>query len=142
MKNQHSFKPGNTFGKGRPSGSRNKNTFFLDALGEENLKPIVDQLVEQALSGDVKASKIVLDYVYPTPKALTYVNIDELHTIQSQKDVDVVMARILKAVASGELALEHGAALTDLVIVKKNLIDECILAELIEIKKTLGLSVD
>ncbi len=85
MKNQHTFKPGNTFGKGRPSGSRNKTMFFLDALGEENLKPIVDQLVEQALSGDVKASKIVLDYVYPTPKALTYVNIDELHAIQSQR---------------------------------------------------------
>jgi hypothetical protein len=139
MKNQHSFKPGNTFGKGRPSGSRNKNTFFLDALGEENLKPIVDQLVEKALSGDVKASKIVLDYVYPIPKTLTYVNIDELHAIQSQKDVDGVMARILKAVGSGELALEHGAALTDLVIAKKNMIDECILAEVIEIKKKLGL---
>ena len=69
-------------------------------------------------------------------------NIDELHAIQSQKDVDGVMARILKAVGSGELALEHGAALTDLVIAKKNLIDECMLMEVIEIKKTLGLSVD
>ncbi len=49
------FQPGNTYGKGRLAGSRNKATIALQALLEGEAEGIMRKAVEMALQGDTTA---------------------------------------------------------------------------------------
>ena len=51
-KTGHRFARGNTYGKGRPSGSRNKATIALQSLLEAEGKAITRKAVEMAKAGD------------------------------------------------------------------------------------------
>ncbi len=62
---RHSFQKGNTHGKGRPEGSRNKTTLAIDRIGEENAEEIITKLIELARSGDMAALKICSDRLWP-----------------------------------------------------------------------------
>ena len=64
----HAFQPGNTFGKGRPQGSKSKAQIALEAVGFEYAESVFMKTLQLALQGDLGAIKLILDRVYPVRK--------------------------------------------------------------------------
>jgi hypothetical protein len=62
------FQPGNTYGKGRPQGSRNSATIALQALLNEEGEQITRKAIEMALKGDSTAMRLVLERLIPPTK--------------------------------------------------------------------------
>ena len=64
-KTGHRFARGNSFGRGRPQGSRNKATIALQALLDEEGEQITRKAIEMALAGDSTALRLVLERLVP-----------------------------------------------------------------------------
>jgi hypothetical protein len=54
---------------GKPKGCRNRAAVLLDAINDDDLTAIVAKLVTRAKSGDMSATKILLDRLVPAPRA-------------------------------------------------------------------------
>lgn len=97
------FKPGETGNpNGRPKGSRNRVTVAVEKLLEADAENIAKVAVEFAKGGDTTLIKAVLDRIAPPRKEPT-ITVD-LPPIQSPADAPVVAARLIEAVAAGEIA--------------------------------------
>ena len=84
------FQPGNP---GRPRGARNKVTQWLESLAQDQAEQLVQKVLEQARAGDVASQRMMLDRVYPAPKAPPIqVNVPPIKTPQ---DVHAAIAAIL-----------------------------------------------
>jgi hypothetical protein len=59
------FQNGNTAGRGRPEGSRNKATLLLDRLADDEAEAIQRQVIEAAKGGDLKAAELILARIWP-----------------------------------------------------------------------------
>jgi hypothetical protein len=59
------FKTGNA---GRPKGSRNRSSLFVEALSDGDAIAIVEAVIGRAKKGDVVAARLVLDRLWPAPK--------------------------------------------------------------------------
>jgi hypothetical protein len=93
------FQSGNP---GRPRGARNKVTQWL-----------VQKVLEQARAGDVASQRMMLDRVYPAPKAPPIqVNVPPIKTPQ---DVHAAIAAILTALGQGGLTPDETYALSSLI---------------------------
>ena len=66
------FENGNSFGRGRRRGSRNKATLIREAISQADSVGVVRAMVRKARGGDVPAASLVLPYICP---AETYVKI-------------------------------------------------------------------
>jgi hypothetical protein len=62
------FQPGNNFSRGRPSGSRNKSTFRLRGLLEDEGENIVRTVIDLAKGGDVAALRMCMERLIPPCK--------------------------------------------------------------------------
>lgn len=67
--NRGRFKPGNKLGRGNPHGRKvnELRTAILDAVSGEDLREIVEALIEKAKSGDVTAAREVFDRTVGRP---------------------------------------------------------------------------
>lgn len=65
----HAFKAGNTFGKGRPAGSKSNAQVHLEQIGIDNAEAVYKKMIDLSLNGDpngcFQACKYVLDRVMP-----------------------------------------------------------------------------
>jgi hypothetical protein len=99
--NGHKFQPGNTYGKGRPKGSKTK----LKADLVNNVGEIMDVMVAKALEGDAQAAALVVNRVLPTlrPQSeLVQFTLDADQTISKQ------IEQVLTAISKGEVAADVG----------------------------------
>ena len=101
------FQSGNP---GRPPGSKNKVTRALDQLAEGQAEQVFQKLTEQALAGDVPSQKIVLDRVYPPPKARP-INVP-IPPINGPQDALSAIAAIFSAIGQGQLTPDETTALS------------------------------
>ena len=63
------FENGNSFGKGRPAGSRNKATLVLEALIDGEGEEIVQHIIAGAKEGNSTYGKALLDRLVPPRKS-------------------------------------------------------------------------
>lgn len=75
------FQVGNTFGRGRPPGSKNKKSLALQGLLLENGEEIISTLIERAKQGDRVALTLCVERLIPRLK-----DVAELPIEQSQED--------------------------------------------------------
>jgi hypothetical protein len=61
------FKPGNTFGRGRPHGSRNKKNLTKQLL-DEHAVPLLRKAIADAYKGDSAMMRIIISYLLRLPK--------------------------------------------------------------------------
>lgn len=108
------FQPGNTHGKGRPAGSRNKATLVLEALLDGEGEDVVRSMVTKAKAGNMTAAKALLDRLVPPrkdrPVPFT------LPPISSMMDVTNALSEILDGMATGELTPSDAQALMNLLV--------------------------
>ncbi len=136
------FQKNNKAGAGRPRGSKSTAQILLEQIGTDSAETIMKKIIEQALTGDFQAQKLILDRIYPAPKARTFTTFKGKRNIHAQKDIDDAMNEVLsRAMSSGadQLSLEEAESLTSLLIKKKETMDECLHGEVIEMQKKIGM---
>jgi hypothetical protein len=106
---KHRFQKGNS---GRPPGRPNKRTQFLTAIGQSNADEIVKKTVELARLGKQWACEAVLARLYPPLRSrLVRFTLPPLHTLA---DVTAAIAAVLQGVAGGQLTIEEGDMLANI----------------------------
>ena len=92
------FEPGNTFGKGRPPGSRNKKTRFLESL-ENHGEAIIEKTKVLALHGNPTALRLCLERLIPVAKAPA--TRFRLPKIETPADLKNVLPGVMNGTAKG-----------------------------------------
>jgi hypothetical protein len=104
------FQPGNP---GRPRGSKNKTTQFVEQLAEGQAEQIIQKALQLALAGDVSCLRMVLDRIWPPRKAQP-INVTMPPINSSQDALDAITA-IFKALGEGRLTPDEITALSSVV---------------------------
>ena len=94
---------------GRPRGSRNRATILFQNVLEDDAEAIARKAVELAKAGDIAAIRICLDRLAPARRDDSLVF--ELPPLERAADTVVAAAKIVTAVAAGELAPSEAADL-------------------------------
>jgi hypothetical protein len=94
-------------GNGRPPGTRNLRNKTLERAVRSHILPVIQKVIEAALAGDLYASKLILDRVWPRPsKPATEF---AFAATQSASDLRAAMHEMLGKIARGEIAPDDGA---------------------------------
>ena len=115
------FQLGNDFGKGRPAGSRNKATLIASSLLEGEAEEITRKVIEMAKAGDLTAIRLCMDRLVG-PCRERHVQLD-LHPVETAEDVSKGYSQLLAAVAQGELTVNEGLALAEILSLKRQAIE-------------------
>ena len=103
------FQPGNTFGRGRPKGSKNKATLLLRQLLGEHAEALVRKILIQALQGDRHSQRLCLERLgAPLRDAPVQLRLGPTKTAI---EIDVASQRVLRAVANGTITPVDGEIL-------------------------------
>jgi hypothetical protein len=106
------FEPGNTFGKGRPRGSRNKMTKAAQELINSRSEPLVTKVIVMALKGNETMLRVLLDRIVP-PLRETPVDIGKLPTTTID-DLGKANKQLVKLASSGKLTITEAKGLAEL----------------------------
>ena len=106
------FAPGNTFGKGRPPGSRNKTTVALEKLMADDGKAVVAAVLKAAKGGDIHAARLILDRIVPARKGRAVAF--QLPIISTPADILTALSAVVAAVGQGDLSPDEAAAIVAL----------------------------
>ena len=106
------FEPGNTFGKGRPPGSRNKKTRFLEAL-EHHGEAIVEKSKLMAMQGNPTALRLCVERLIPAAKAPA--TRFRLPKIGTPADLKNVLPAVMKETAKGRMNAFEAEAIAKVV---------------------------
>jgi hypothetical protein len=101
------FERGNTMGRGRPRGSRNKKTLFREAM-EVHGEALIKKCQVAALNGDTTALRLCLERLLPPSKAPS--NRFRLPAVQTVSDLATALPAVMRAVARGQLSAQEGEA--------------------------------
>lgn len=115
------FAVGNSFGRGRPVGSRNRASVELERLMETDAAAIVSSVIDAAKVGDLAAAKIILDRVCP-PRRGRPVAFD-LPEMKTAADLPNALSGLLAAVAAGDISPDEGASVAALLEVQRKAIE-------------------
>jgi len=99
--------------RGRPKGSRNTATLLAIAAMEGELSAVVRVVIDAAKAGDMAAARLVVDKLVPATRERPLSII--LPDVASAGDCSTAQAKVLAAVAEGDLLPGEGAALSGLV---------------------------
>jgi hypothetical protein len=124
------FQPGNTFGRGRPKGSRNKTTRKMQELLDRYLEPITQKLISMAMKGDPVALRLCVERLSPARRD-GYVQI-RLAGAQTVGQIIASNERVLQGVARGEITPTEGESICRILEERRRSIDTVELAARIE----------
>ena len=99
--------------KGKVKGTKNKATLVAEVLLNGELENICRRLIQEALTGNIQAMKMVLDRTL-SPRRDRPV-ILELPALQTSSDVIHSMALIIEAVGIGDISPSEGEALSKII---------------------------
>jgi hypothetical protein len=100
------FQPGNTFGRGRPKGSRNKTTRKMQEMLDKYCEPITQKWISMAIKGDPVALRLCVERLFPARRD-GYVQFSLAGT-KTLADVAASSAKVLHGVSRGELTPMEG----------------------------------
>jgi hypothetical protein len=101
------FSPGNTFGRGRPKGSRNKATAPGQQLLDQYSESLTRKCIAMALQGDQRALRICMERINPARQdACVQLSLPSIRTAQ---DVEKAADKVTQAIRRGKITpLEAG----------------------------------
>ncbi len=113
--------------RGRPKGSRNKATLLAIAAMEGELADVVRVVIDAAKNGDLGAARLVVDKLIPATRERP-LSI-QLPAVVNVEDCAGAQAKVLAAVAAGDLLPSEGEALAGLIEQQRRSMETSDLAE-------------
>ena len=102
------FEPGNTFGKGRPQGSKNKGKSAARRLLEKYEESLMLKIINEGMHGNIKALMWCLNQLNRLLPRATKLKFGQLKTVD---DVAKALGDVLNAVANHDRTAADGHAL-------------------------------
>lgn len=115
------FRKGQERGPGRPPGSRNKSTLWLEELGREGTERLVRVVQEQAEQGDMRAASIILSRTWPHQRGRR-VTLD-LPPVETAGGLVHAQATVIAAMARGELTPDEAASVASVLETQRRAIE-------------------
>ncbi|MEM9627812.1 MAG: DUF5681 domain-containing protein [Pseudomonadota bacterium] len=112
---------------GPPSGSRHRTTKAVESLLDGQAEALTQKVVQLALDGDPTALRLCLERILPPRRERPLET--TLPPIEKSSDLPRITARLIEAVASGELAPSEGEALSKLVEAHRKIVETAELEE-------------
>jgi hypothetical protein len=100
------FQPGNTFGRGRPQGSRNKATIALQKMLDDRGESITRKCSLMAMQGDATAMRLCMERLI-APRKDQPVKF-KLPLVRTAAEVAEAVSVVLQAVSRGQLTPAEG----------------------------------
>jgi hypothetical protein len=106
------FQTGNTFGRGRPKGSRNQDTAPAKKLLEEYAPHLTRKLIALGLEGNAQALRICMDRIMPPPRdACVPINLPK---VKSAGDVASAAEKVTRGIGQGILSPSEGETIMNI----------------------------
>ncbi len=99
--------------KGKAKGTKNRATIFAETLLKDEVESICRRLIQEALTGNIQAIKMVLDRIFPSRRDCPITI--ELPKIQNSSHVLQAIGSITAAVGNGEISPSEGEALSRII---------------------------
>jgi hypothetical protein len=115
------FPPGNSFGQGRPKGSKNQATLLVQKLLGDHAESITRKIVIQALQGDRHAQRLCMERL-SAPQRNVPLRM-HLGPTKTAAEVDVASQRVLRAVANGSIPPADGEILANILELRRRAIE-------------------
>jgi hypothetical protein len=115
------FQPGNTFGQGRPKGSRNKTTRRMKEMLDRYLEPITQKLISMAMKGDRVAMRLCVERLFPAQRD-GYVQMP-LPGINSITNIRVAQGKVMQAIAGGQITPMQGEIISRMLEDQRRMIE-------------------
>ena len=115
------FEPGNSFGKGRPKGSRNRSTTTALALLHEHSEALIKKCIAEALKGNMIAMRLCIERILPVlqESAIKF----KVGPTDTCTEVGQVQDSILKEVSKGRIVPQQGAIVVNILEGKRRTIE-------------------
>ena len=112
-RNGHSsrFQAGNTYGKGRPVGSKNGVTLAAENLIQGEGEALSRKLIELALDGNVACLKTAIERLVPVCKSRP-IMLSDMPKINNISEASTLTGYVLDAVAEGRISPIEGEVLS------------------------------
>jgi hypothetical protein len=114
------FEVGNTFGKGRPRGSRNERTALVELMKDHG-EAIIKQCQVLALKGDRTALRLCMERLIPPCEAAN--SRFRLPPMKTMADLKKALAAVGQEVARGRLSAEEGELMSRMIASQGRIID-------------------
>jgi hypothetical protein len=130
------FQPGNTLGRGRPAGSRNKASLAIEALLDGEAEKLTRKCIELALDGDAAALRLCMERIAPARRGRPIsINLPPIRKID---DLICALSAVIAAMASGEITPDEAATAAGIFEVKRKTLEMAELEQrMVAIEKTL-----
>ena len=115
------FPPGNTLGRGRPAGSRNKAKPPGQELLHEHALLLVRRCIFLALQGDRSAMRICMDRISPARGASIRMNLPRIRTAQ---DLDKAAEKVTQGIGRGGLTPAEGEKMMNIFEIRSRIIEK------------------
>lgn len=115
------FEKGNTHGQGRPRGSRNRTTVWLDELGAEGTEEIIKVVKTEARKGDMRAAWLVLSRTWPHRRGRP-VEI-ELPSVETPAGLIQAHAAVVAALSRAEITPDEAASISTVLETQRRAIE-------------------
>jgi len=115
------FQPGNTFGRGRPQGSRNKATITLQNLLDGHGESITRKCALMAMQGDPTALRLCMERLIPPRKdrAVQFT----LPPVTTAAEVAEAVSIVLQAVSNTQLTPAEGQEIATILEGRRRVIE-------------------
>jgi len=115
------FEPGNSFGKGRPKGSRNRSSAAALALLHEHSEALMKKCIAEAFKGNMVAMRLCIERIAPVlqESAVRF----KVGPTDTCAEVGQVQDSILKEVSKGRIVPQQGAVVVNILEGKRRTIE-------------------
>ena len=114
------FPVGNTAGRGRPKGSRNKAKSAVQELIDECALPLTRKCITFAAQGDRSAMRLLMDRISPARRdACIRMSLPSIRTAQ---DVDKAAEKVTQAIRRGDIAPAEGETMMKILEMRSGII--------------------
>jgi hypothetical protein len=116
------FEPGNTQGRGRPRGSRNKSKSPVQELLEEYAAPVTRKLIGLAGQGDMRAIRLYMERVAPARRECPIrIALPRTRTVQ---EVARAAEKVTRAMARGQITPAEGEKIMNVLEIQVRIIKD------------------
>lgn len=116
---------------------------FTELIGKEAIHEMINIVRSRALDGDPKALFFCLERACPVQRQKTYTRMRYQKKLDTQRDIDEAMSEVLMRTmdwgSERQISLEEADTLTNLLLRKKETMDECLHGDVIELQRKVGM---